>query len=176
MKHNSLFLIFLFTLLSACNKYKRQDNIGPNHLPPVTQIGANTFGCLINGKGFVPQGPPLQDSPGPFLVTRDQTLVNISAFDQYHGYTGFHLEIDTSNFKMGGTFPLLQRQFGLRAFSTVYFTIAIPETDTLSSPGQLTIRYYDKTKGILSGAFSFDAFSKSGVKYEVRDGRFDVKF
>ncbi len=176
MKHISLLLIFLLPLLSSCNKYKRQDNIGPNNLPPITQTGANTFGCLINGKGFVPQGPPLQDSPGPFVVSGVATAVNINAVDQYHGQIRFNLGIDTSNFKMGSTFPLLQSKSGLKASSTVGFAISYSELDTLSSPGQLTIRYYDKTKGILSGTFSFDAFSKLGTKYEVRDGRFDVKF
>ena len=39
-------------LLSSCKK----DNFREDTLPPVTQIGANTFGCLVNGKVFVPKG------------------------------------------------------------------------------------------------------------------------
>lgn len=28
-------------------------------LPPITQIGANTFGCLINGKAWIPENENL---------------------------------------------------------------------------------------------------------------------
>ncbi|MBO0356924.1 hypothetical protein J0X19_03115 [Hymenobacter sp. BT186] len=39
--------------LSQC----KQDAPSPlSQLPPATQTGANTFGCLVNGKPWTPQG------------------------------------------------------------------------------------------------------------------------
>src|SRR5690554_1979895 len=43
----------LFFSLTACNKDDDQPQDPIDQLPPVTQTGANTFGCLINGEPFV---------------------------------------------------------------------------------------------------------------------------
>jgi hypothetical protein len=49
---NEIFLIITilvaYAFFAACEKEKP-------HLPPETQTGANTFGCYINGKLFVPK-------------------------------------------------------------------------------------------------------------------------
>jgi len=49
-----LLLILSLTLLSSsCKKHV----IKPiDQLPPATQTGANTFGCLVNGAAFLPAG------------------------------------------------------------------------------------------------------------------------
>ena len=54
----NLLLLFLTTFaLSCCNK---DDNPKPKteleKLPPATQTGANTAGCLVNGVAFLPKG------------------------------------------------------------------------------------------------------------------------
>jgi hypothetical protein len=52
MKVTALLPVFLGSLLLAvpyCKKNKDQ-------LPSATQSGANTFGCLINGKARIPTG------------------------------------------------------------------------------------------------------------------------
>ncbi len=47
-------LIFLFCLF-LFNNCKKKDI---DALPPVTQNGANTFGCLVNGKPWISNGKP----------------------------------------------------------------------------------------------------------------------
>jgi hypothetical protein len=49
-------LSFLVSLLivSGCRKHKTGNPI--DQLPPETQTGANTFGCLVNGQVFKPGG------------------------------------------------------------------------------------------------------------------------
>ena len=52
-------IILLFTTftLSSCNK--DEDNNSKTELeklPPATQTGANTAGCLVNGVAFLPKG------------------------------------------------------------------------------------------------------------------------
>ena len=48
---------FLAILLIAasCKKTKTESE-SPDQLPPITQTGANTFGCLINGNVWLPKG------------------------------------------------------------------------------------------------------------------------
>src|SRR5258705_5883613 len=43
------------TLLPNCNKNQPKPKTELEKLPPATQTGAYTFGCLVNGKAWVPQ-------------------------------------------------------------------------------------------------------------------------
>ncbi|MFM6953623.1 MAG: hypothetical protein ACKOWL_01400, partial [Sphingobacteriaceae bacterium] len=45
------FALIIFTLNSGMLCFKKKD------MPPATQTGANTFGCYVNGKIYIPQVP-----------------------------------------------------------------------------------------------------------------------
>jgi hypothetical protein len=61
MKNLLLSAIVAITM-AACNK---DDNKAPiDQLPPATQTGENTVGCLVNGEAFLPNGTNLG---GPVL-------------------------------------------------------------------------------------------------------------
>jgi len=53
-----ILLLFLPALLSlSCCKKDDDQPVDPvNQLPPATQTGANTAGCLVNGEPFTPKG------------------------------------------------------------------------------------------------------------------------
>lgn len=52
MKKLHFLLITALILLSSC--HKDDDPIAPiDQLPPATQTGAGTFGCLVNGEPFI---------------------------------------------------------------------------------------------------------------------------
>ena len=53
MKKLLLVLVTTF-FLSSCDK-DGQIFAGKDQLPPETQTGANTVGCLVNGKVFLPK-------------------------------------------------------------------------------------------------------------------------
>ncbi len=55
MKKLLLLIITTFTL-SCCNKDDDQPKTELDKLPPATQTGANTFGCLLDGQAFIPSG------------------------------------------------------------------------------------------------------------------------
>ncbi|MGH2649337.1 MAG: hypothetical protein ACRDE8_17285, partial [Ginsengibacter sp.] len=61
-------LIFISLTAGECKKHKPGNPV--DQLPPATQTGANTFGCLINGEVFLPKGPSL----GPILQCAYQYL------------------------------------------------------------------------------------------------------
>ena len=53
-----LMILLWLPMLAACKKNEL------NALPPATQVGANTFGCLVDGKAWVPSGKGLfSDKP-----------------------------------------------------------------------------------------------------------------
>jgi len=55
MKNILLLLTFTLTL-SCCHKDDDQPIPEINKLPPATQTGVNTAGCLVNGKAFISKG------------------------------------------------------------------------------------------------------------------------
>ncbi len=61
---NILFAIVCFAFISSCGRGSG-DSTPPEVLPPATQIGANTAGCLINGIVHTPKNPsqPIGGSP-----------------------------------------------------------------------------------------------------------------
>lgn len=78
MKKYTTFLIVLLatTLLAAsCKKDKAQDDRTElEKLPPITQTGANTFGCLVNGKAWLPNGRKPQNGGPNIQVYVDPTF------------------------------------------------------------------------------------------------------
>ncbi len=50
-----LLTLLLITALFACKK-DDDDQTPIEQLPPATQVGANTAGCLVNGVAFLPKG------------------------------------------------------------------------------------------------------------------------
>jgi len=46
---------------------KKDNNNNADSLPPATQTGANTLGCLVNGKVFVPKGHGGTGRPNPHV-------------------------------------------------------------------------------------------------------------
>jgi hypothetical protein len=69
MKQFLLLFIFFVLLGSSCRKNKPNNPL--EELPPETQTGANTFGCLVNGQVFKPGGSGLS---GPNLAAIYQYL------------------------------------------------------------------------------------------------------
>ncbi len=61
MKYKFILLASLLIIcLTASECKKRKMPINPiDQLPSETQTSANTFGCLVNGKVFLPKGPSL---------------------------------------------------------------------------------------------------------------------
>ena len=81
-----LLLLTLSILFACCNK---EDNPTPtptpvSQLPPATQTGANTFGCLLDGEVFKPSNLPnstncfyqLLNNEYFFYVSAQKTMSN----------------------------------------------------------------------------------------------------
>jgi len=55
MKSQVCFSLIFILLFTQCNWFK-DGFTAAEQLPPATQVGANTFGCLLNGKVWLPKG------------------------------------------------------------------------------------------------------------------------
>ena len=184
-KNGHSFIIILVTIIvfASCKKHKTVNPI--DQLPPETQTGANKFGCLVDGKAFLPGGAAFSggslqcnyqfDNGFYFiLIGRYQNLRNGIG----NGSVG--LFTDSLKIEEGKRIPLGVRMngnaSGARRKDTSSYQAEEFDTNGNLYTGELYIKKLDTIHQIVSGTFFFDAVNSNGLKSEIRDGRFDVRY
>lgn len=175
MKILHIILILGLALNTSCNNDDDQVQNPIDRLPPATQTGEQTFGCLINGEVFLPdnfgRGRPnafyqfvdgaftfviaASSGGGPELLSISIGGLDIAPLKSYE----YSLEEE----KSGNTYGGIVR--GLNYFTT--------EDE---KPGKLTITNFDPENFIISGTFEFTAFDDEGNEIKITDGRFDMHY
>ncbi len=181
-KYRAAALLLAIILLAPACKKNASGTYCNNCLPPATDTGANTFGCLVNGKVFLPQ-----KRIGSMSIPLQCNYQNVD------GSIGFTL---------GGTDFINNTSVGL-AVSEIFikgpsvFNYSIPIAGNayasydccdnnsinplyytqIGSAGQLIFTRFDTLYQIASGTFWYDAVdTASRDTIHIRDGRFDVHF
>jgi hypothetical protein len=185
MIYKPIFLLLgLCCLLLTC---KGNKNVPPiEQLPPETQTGAMTFGCLINGEAFTPKGSVLG---APALLCAYQFIRDNLDEGYFFQLSAHNFSIDKS---VGIFTDSLEIEQGKKYELTKPFTRGkasgkyvgkggdldeiLFQTDSQAYKGELWIKKFDNAQSIVSGTFWFDAVNEKGEKVEVREGRFDVRF
>jgi len=151
-------------LVAACKKDAPEAG-----LPPATQSGANTFGCLVDGQLFVPLPPQGINSSRrePLEASLYRTDVLVSA--RGNGGIDFALR----NAFRPGVYSIGETQsarYGRYAFgSNEYYT-------NTAHTGTVTLTRIDTVARVAAGTFQFTALDyQSGKTVTVTDGRFDVR-
>lgn len=176
-------LLFLLLTVFALNSCSNNDDNKPStpkteleKLPPATQTGANTSGCLVNGKAFLPKGFIPGTNPisyqdglnfGLFIGEKNNGVINSL------GVTSLNKALEE-----GIIIPLkldLNDSSLTNAYAR-YVDFTNGQGDFITTDiiiGELKITHHDFNNAILSGTFWFDAVNSNGEKVEVREGRFD---
>ena len=175
MKTAKTFLLLLLgTLLFGCGE----------KLPKPTQKGANTFGCKINGKKWVPDGrkalfSSAQPISGGFHTISSNPIYIVGIYLRTLSEDGQEVKIFLNNWKTGNytlsedTQPkpgaLYPKDYG-------YYQSANGTTYLTSSryTGSVTISKADTATGIVAGTFEFTIGDTKGQTVKITDGRFDV--
>ena len=139
---------------------KTSDTTKEEVLPAETQTGADTFGCLVNGKVWLPKGKfPYSGLTATIQFNGFQ--INASQGKQY-------IHIAKNDFKQIGEFPL--NSFDKDA------AFIDKEDEYKCTDGVLTITKYDKSNQIVSGRFWFNAKNNAGDILAITAGRFDLRY
>ncbi|MEO6837647.1 MAG: DUF6252 family protein [Ginsengibacter sp.] len=185
MKYTFLIISSFFFITLTGSKCKKDKPISPaDQLPPATQTGANTFGCLINGGVFLPKGPSL----GPILQCAYQYLNTDYSKGYFFQLTASHknnngdivgIAIFSDSLEISeGSFILSDNKNGNATAQYSQFTdtgnTVIYSKETL--PGELTITKFDQINQIVSGTFWFNVVKNAGDTIKITDGRFDMQF
>lgn len=161
-------LITLLVAVSVCCSCYREDfSVDPTLMPPATQTGANTFGCLIDGWVYTGQRYdsgckatyyPANDEDG-------KATVHIHARVDAYAYISFDI-IDPKE-----TTITIYGTSGGRNSDQVIYTNAVFNDENMQEikPGDgiVHITRFDVNAKIISGTF------EGG---RMREGRFDLRF
>lgn len=181
-----LLLIFLCSLLigSSCRKHKPIDPV--SQLPPETQTGANTFGCLVNGQVFKPGGAQLS---GGSLSCNYQfvnggyyfRLAAISRNNNTGESKSIGLFTDSLRIEQGIEYIFSAPQIKGGAYAVYGYSKPTPmtiydyETNQIYN-GTVLVKKLDTVNQIISGTFRFKAVSTNSDTVKITDGRFDVHY
>jgi hypothetical protein len=174
----SVMTIFTF---SQCKKNKTEEP----QLPPETTTGAMTFGCKVNGQVFLPKDG--NGRPGLFVQyinlgagVGGGWFLNIPAIDwKTSSIPGINIGTDsllviegsTYEFKLSNNFQPVK---GTAYANYVNGSDAYPKLN--SESGSLFIKKFDQVNRILSGTFFFTGKNSNGVKINITEGRFDIRY
>ncbi|MFK8046126.1 MAG: hypothetical protein AB8B72_11570 [Crocinitomicaceae bacterium] len=172
---------FLVILCLACTKIEPTPPIDNTpKLPEATKVGANTFGCYINGELFLPERVSYTGSTGISIsynsISKDELRIQATREND----TIFDNVRFTSFVKSTGKTPIKIWEDHTTGYSTFYYyygdceSYKYIENDTVL----LDITYLDTIKRIISGTFEFDLIGKKcdDEILSITDGRFDLRY
>jgi hypothetical protein len=168
----------LLAALLGLSQCKKNDPDPASQLPPATQTGANTFGCLLNGQPWLPGG---NDGTANYSVYYDYTYAQGTLGILTYRLSGAGSDqqtigINSDSLRTIGIYKLRamgrhQASFADRKTSCRYYA-----TDPGTyCRGTLTITRLDRTLGIVSGTFAFTLAKPGCDTIKVTQGRFDKK-
>lgn len=157
-------------LFSRCDKDELSEL---EKLPPETQSGKRTFGCLVDGKAWVIERVGNVNS---FYQTGTLSIaagLDNDGFSSVLSIVISDSDLKETTYTLGERLNNTPSDFGRyydNLTSCEYFT-------TVDKKGFLTIAHFDKVNNILSGRFEFDAYSSDcSTVIRITSGRFDILF
>lgn len=173
MKKTFFILAFITALTTLTGSNCKKENNEPQ-LPPATQTGANTFGCLINGKAYMPGGWDGNHSNYRAFVDGMDSSLDIRTYN-FETSKKLQITFGSSGLYSGINLPFYhagRSTLGIAKINNCY----IPVNDSVYRKGELKITRYDLQNGIVAGEFNCVIY-KQGCTDTVRitNGRFDKK-
>ena len=174
---NNLLLCLSAAVLTA-TACEREDLDPVDQLPPATQTGANTVGCLLNGQPWTPVGNGTSKN---FFIDYDPTLgKGVFALSAERYLADFprdeSLVIFANPFKNAGTYNLGDPLVTRAGFNSPQCSCYYNSRDAGTyCKGTLTITRLDNQARIISGTFEFMLAKPGCDTIKVTQGRFDKK-
>jgi hypothetical protein len=180
MKNAQLFSLTLGAMLLFTASGCRKTDEG-SKLPPFTEIGANTFGCLVNGVAYIPKGFGGTGAPNPKLSIQTfngKLILSISSNRFKNGNSVGYVDISISNsVLMPGTYAYPSKMNFSIGWAEVLGNCFTPAFDTtVKKQGEVFITKFDEASRIVSGRFNCKFKPNNCDTVFVSDGRFDLKF
>jgi hypothetical protein len=175
--------LLIATALAFITCCKKTDSLDAElaKLPPITQTGANTFGCLVNGKAVTPNSscincpPPLE---GGYDPSPNGQFSLRCYFDNGNKSIGFGLDsiFTYKNFIALDSVNKNTRVGIYNGFAPDSCKWVATVFNFKKINGRFNLTKVDIPSRIFSGTFDFTINTQNCGNYEVTNGRFDYKF
>jgi hypothetical protein len=165
-----LAILILMTCCSSCELLfpKTEPKTELEMLPPITQEGKNTFGCLVNGKAFA-----VRNSYKQFALYQNGILQFGADFEKEEINQSVIIWLEAT-LKID-TYRLNSDVLNIASFIDEISGCRYQSYSPLS--GYLKINYLDLRNFIISGQFEFDAVSTDCLDtIRITEGRFDMLY
>lgn len=168
------FLLLFLICIFGCDKDDKPAN-PIDQLPPATQTGANTFGCLLDGQAFIPGGGtnPL-DCIYQFVDGGYYFGLQGNKRDDNNDRITIALGTNNRQLQQGYNYELLENMSG-NAFG-IYSLSPFSSYTSAVQTGELNITKLDPDNQIVCGTFWFDVKDHKGIIHQIREGRFDMQY
>lgn len=169
----------LLAALLGLSQCKKSDLAPVDQLPPATQTGQRTIGCLVNGQPWTPQG---FDGTQNYSIVYDQGLgssFDVQAYRYQQQPTDNYQYLALSGSRLYGpkTYSIWDSVDTRASFYDRRTSCDLNSRDKDTyRRGTLTITRFDKAAGIISGTFAFTLYKPGCDTLHITDGRFDYKF
>jgi hypothetical protein len=179
MKTISIILFCATLLATSCKKDDDEPGNPADSLPLETQVGAQTFGCLVDGEVFLPKDFGQNRLQAFYQKVNDNFTLSISSESGEKATTSNFIVLGGENIQplQEKTYPLISDSSG--NFLALFSGGAANDTTistTEQNPGKLIITKFDPENFILSGTFEFTVIGNNGREIKVTNGRFDVTY
>jgi hypothetical protein len=171
-----VFFPMLMLFLQHCDEGQPEPKTELEKLPPATQEGKDTFGCLVNGKAWYTKSST--------DATADYQLGSLEFGGTIYEPSqsiGISLSEHTGQPALGvGTYGLISTSIYdpwvsfFVSINCYYGGSSLDREDTVS--GSLTITKFDKVNYIISGTFEFTIAHSGCQTFTITDGRFDMHY
>lgn len=170
----ALIAFIILQALSGCSGCKNSSSPTADNsygLPNETQTGANTMGCLINGKTIILQSSILSKSYPSASLIGDSSL----GFAGNYSFSFFQILGFQIKFPKTGSFDL-----GTVVNTGTYITDStclggsFNVTTATATSGTVTLTKLDKTNHIVSGTFDCKIPISNCDTLNITNGRFDI--
>jgi len=180
MNKITIYLLAIITMVNSCSSCKK-NTTDSNGLPAATQTGANTFGFLLNGQPWTPQG---NNGTANLSLYYDATfsggVFNLSAYRNTSTTNGSRQSIviygDTIQTPLKIILPN-KNKFGLNYWNELKgCSYDTSDSTTKILSGFFDIQKIDKLNHIFSGQFEIIFTNNVCDTIKITSGRFDLKF
>ena len=181
MKITHLLITALMVLNAACRSDDDNEPIDPaDALPPATQTGEQTFGCLINGEPFFPAKFG-SNRPSAFYQFVDGAFTFVLSAARKDGSGEDFKSISLGALDIQ---PLTEGEYQLKSFESGNFFgqyllgggLVLQSYTSEDVPGKLIVTRIDDEEFIISGTFEFTVLDNNGNEIKITDGRFDLNY
>ena len=180
-------LFLIIPLLAGLISFSSCEEKIPNEMPPETQIGANTLGCIINGKLFIGGYYPRQGHraiSASYYQISEKLYISASGAMENKAAGDIVMIIDAPQKNAMQKFT--EADYSPTSdfnppVGTIGNDIAYCFTFSTVNDGICTITKFDLNEKIVSGRFEFMVgctfnYNDSTVTIPITQGRFDLKF